>query len=154
VQNGKVAPADIFCAGTLIYSYYDDRSLKSSGSSSTVDFDSRLTLEEKITGVHLVVSSPRDHHLEKAESFDSSPLQNAYSDVLKQYQTPIESVATESQQSYVTYTSVKQASFPDIVTPAENGDVILLTPMDDMVDIGPQPKSAQAVVPKLLIPSL
>ena len=55
-----------YSTGSNTNFYYDHRSLKSPGSSSTVDFDSHLTLEEKITGVHLAVSSPTDHHLEKA----------------------------------------------------------------------------------------
>ena len=76
------AASSIFADSTYsnTNNYYDDRSLKSSGSLLTVDFDSHLTPQEKIAGAHLAVSSPTDHHLEKAESGDSSLLQNAYSD--------------------------------------------------------------------------
>ncbi|KAL9186250.1 hypothetical protein ACHAXT_005488 [Thalassiosira profunda] len=64
----------------------------------------------------------------------------------KLYQTPEESVATKA--TYATsYTQPRQSPCPVAVTATEHGDVILMTPLEDAIDVGPQPETPKASGP-------
>ena len=94
----------------------------SSSDSNTIDLDSHLTVEDVIAGAPLI--SPVDGLMK-------TPLEDSIADT------------EDGQRSYVTYatyaTQKHQHPYPVAVTPTENGDVILITPiMDDVVDIGLQ----------------
>jgi len=107
----------------------DDFSQASSRSSSIIDLDSHLMHEEQLNGIYC----PEN------ESWSVEGTAAEY------VETPVESsvAASEGQQSYVTYASyARQSPYPVTVTPTEHGDVILLAPLDDVMDVGPQPQAS------------
>jgi len=107
-------------------------SIGSSGSSSTCDMDSHLTeLEDKSLLLGVSKLSPVKEHSTPATEAETPDVESS------------DSGDSDPHQSHVTYESymniAKRESPPVTVTPSENGDVILVTPMDDVMDIGLQP---------------
>ena len=105
-------------------------SVGSSGSSSTCDLDSHLT-DDKSLLLGVSKLSPVKEHATSATEAETPDVESS------------DSGDSDPHQSHVTYASymniAKRDSPPVTVTPSENGDVILVTPMDDVMDIGLQP---------------
>jgi len=110
-------------------------SIGSSGSSSTCDLDSHLTepLDDKSLLLGVSKLSPVKEHATPATEAETPDVETS------------DSGDSDPHQSHVTHASymniAKRESPPVTVTPSENGDVILVTPMDDVMDIGLQPPS-------------
>ena len=118
----------------------DIMSVGSSGSSSTCDMDSHLTeplSDDKSLLLGVSKLSPVKEHATPATEAETPDVETS------------DSGDSDPHQSHVTYASymniVKRESPPVTVTPSENGDVILVTPMNDVMDIGLQPPGIKFV---------
>ena len=156
----------------------DDIGLAIAESSSTIDLDAHLTREEVMFGVPEV-----DDFGAMVDVVVVDDVENGTT-TTSSYRTPIESHgdaeteeeddddvreedarATTARGGFASrYLVVGRGSSPSCavtVTPTENGDVILMTPVEEMMDVGPQPRgggqrssSAVGTAAALLIPSL
>ena len=115
--------------------------------SDAIDLDSHLTCEEKLLGVPKL--SPVDEV--------DTPVESSVAAMTK------ESSSACDQQSHVTYASYLPSNSTSnkprvMVTPTSNGDVIVMTPMEDILDVGLQQQSQDVEKNenknKLMIPSL
>ncbi|KAL3767642.1 hypothetical protein ACHAW5_006880 [Stephanodiscus triporus] len=159
--DGVDVAAAAFAAATVecVEDGEDVGALGIAGSSSTIDLDAHLTYEERVLGVPKVDVGGDDRVVVSEHEAGGETTS---------FQTPIESIAeaeeaegggwegsgatmTTTHGGYASrYLVGGRGSCPITVTPTENGDVILLTPMEEMMDVGPQPRpqsprNAQAV---------
>jgi len=108
----------------------DIASVGSSGSSSTCDLDSHLPLDDKSLLLGVSKLSPVKEHATPATEAETPDVESSDSGDSDPHQS----------HAYASYMNIaKRESPPVTVTPSENGDVILVTPMDDVMDIGLQP---------------